>query len=139
MDKNHFQLNTIGSVHKVKGRTTLVMNKDVEPALLGLDGFSHVWVYWWFDRHDNQKKRSVLQVHPQGNRNNPLTGVFACRSPARPNLIAMTLCRIISIKNNVVEVEKIDAFSGTPILDLKPYIPDSDSADATVPHWLKKQ
>jgi tRNA-Thr(GGU) m(6)t(6)A37 methyltransferase TsaA len=139
MTEKQFILRPIGSVHKENGHTTLVLNKKVEPALLGLDGFSHVWVFWWFDRNDTPKKRSVLQVHPRGNSKNPLTGVFACRSPARPNLIALTLCRVLSVKGNVVEIDKIDAFSDTPILDLKPYIPGFDSAKASVPDWLKNR
>jgi tRNA-Thr(GGU) m(6)t(6)A37 methyltransferase TsaA len=137
MTEEKFILSPIGSVHKDKGRTTLVMNKEVEPALHGLDGFSHVWVFWWFDHNDTSKKRSVLQVHPRGNSKNPLTGVFACRSPARPNLIALTLCRVLSVKDNVVEIDEIDAFVNTPILDIKPYIPGFDSAEASVPYWLK--
>jgi tRNA-Thr(GGU) m(6)t(6)A37 methyltransferase TsaA len=139
MTEKQFILRPIGAVHKENGHTTLVLNKKVEPALLGLDGFSHVWVLWWFDRNDTPKKRSVLQVHPRGNIKNPLTGIFACRSPARPNLIALTLCRVLSVKGNVVEIDKIDAFSDTPILDLKPYIPSCDSAKASVPDWLKNR
>ncbi|MGQ9918266.1 MAG: TrmO family methyltransferase domain-containing protein [Bryobacteraceae bacterium] len=69
-----------------------------------------------------------MQVHPRGNRTNPLPGVFATRSPRRPNLIALTLCKIVSVKANVVEVEMIDAFAGTPVLDMKPFIPGYDSA-----------
>ena len=137
MTEEKFILRPIGSVQKDKGRTRLVMNKEVEPALHGLDGFSHVWVFWWFNHNDTPKKRSVLQVHPRGNSKNPLTGVFACRSPARPNLIALTLCRVLSVKDNVVEIDKIDAFANTPILDIKPYIPGFDSAKASVPYWLK--
>ena len=52
-------------------------------------------------------------------------------SPFRPNLIALSLCKIVSVKENVVEVEKIDAFEGTPVLDLKPYAPGQDSADGS--------
>lgn len=138
-DGKQFILNPIGTIHKEKGRTTLVLNKEFKPGLLGLDGYSHVLVFWWFDNNDTPEKRSTLQVHPRGNKNNPLTGVFATRSPRRPNLIALTLCRIISVNENVVEVEKIDAFTGTPILDLKPYIPGYDSpAQASVPDWVKK-
>lgn len=139
MTKEQFILRPIGSVHKENGHTTLVLNKEFEPALRGLDDFSHVWVLWWFDRNDTSKKRSVLQVHPRGNRKNPLTGVFACRSPARPNLIALTLCRVLSVKDNVVEIDKIDAFADTPILDIKPYIPDYDYAKASIPDWLKNR
>lgn len=135
--EKQFVLKPIGKVHKANGITTIVLNKEVAPALQGLDGFSHVWVLWWFDRSDTPEKRSVLQVHPRGNIKNPLTGVFACRSPRRPNLIALSLCRVLSVTDNVVEIDKIDAFSHTPILDLKPYIPGYDSAEASVPDWLK--
>ncbi len=137
MGEEQFILRSIGSVHKAKGRTTLVLNKDLQPALKGLDGFSHVLVLWWFDRSNAPNKRSLLQVHPRGNRNNPLTGVFACRAPVRPNRIGLTLCRIVSVKNNVVEIERIDAFTDTPILDLKPYIPSADFTEGSVPNWLK--
>lgn len=136
--KDRFILNPIGKVHKVEESTKLILEKKCEPALNGLDENSHVWVLWWFDRNDTVDKRSVLQVHPCGNPENPLTGVFACRSPYRPNLIALSLCRILSVKNNVVEVENIDAFDGTPILDLKPYVPGYDSADdAVTPKWKR--
>ncbi|MDY6896400.1 MAG: tRNA (N6-threonylcarbamoyladenosine(37)-N6)-methyltransferase TrmO [Thermotogota bacterium] len=134
--KKQFILKPIGFVHKEKGRTTLELNKNLGPACLGLDGFSHVWVLWWFDHNDTQEKRSILQVHPRGNRKNPLTGVFACRSPVRPNPIALTLCQIYSVKNNIIEIDTIDAFANTPILDLKPYIPGYDSTKASVADWL---
>ena len=83
-------------------------------------------------------QRAILQVHPRGDQKNPLTGVFATRSPFRPNLIALSLCKIVSVKENVIEVEKIDAFEGTPVLDIKPYAPGQDSATGVkVPEWAK--
>ena len=139
MTEKQFILRPIGSVHMEKGHTTLILNKKFGPALRGLDSFSHVWVFWWFDRNDTPKKRSILQVHPIGNKKNPLTGVFACRSPARPNLIALTLCRVLSVKDNIVEIDKIDAFANTAILDLKPYIPSYDYAKASVPDWRENR
>jgi tRNA-Thr(GGU) m(6)t(6)A37 methyltransferase TsaA len=105
-----------------------------------LEGFSHVYVFWWFDKNDTPEKRAVLQVHPHGNPQNPLTGVFATRSPVRPNLIALTLCKVVSVKENVLEVEKIDAFPGTAVLDIKPFIPGYDSVtDAQIPEWVRKK
>jgi tRNA (Thr-GGU) A37 N-methylase len=69
---------------------------------------------------------------------NPITGVFATRSSERPNLIGMTLCRILSIHGSTIHIEKIDALDGTPVLDLKPYIPSSDgTGKATVPSWIR--
>lgn len=134
-----FTVRPIGHVEKTDERAVIVLDKKHQPGLLGLEGFSHVYVFWWFSRNDTTEKRSVLQVNPMGNRENPLTGVFATRSPVRPNLIALTLCKVVSVKENVVEVEKIDAFDGTPVLDIKPFIPDYDSRpDATLPAWLVK-
>lgn len=71
---------------------------------------------------------------------NPLTGVFACRAPVRPNLIALSLCKVLSITNNIIAVDKIDAFNGSPILDIKPYIPsiDNEPKDIRMPDWLKE-
>jgi tRNA-Thr(GGU) m(6)t(6)A37 methyltransferase TsaA len=130
----------IGYVRIADGRTRIVLDKKYEAGLLGLRDFSHVYVFWWFDKNDTPEKRETLQVHPRGKEENPLTGVFATRSPARPNLIAMTLCKIVSIKENVVEVEKIDAFSGTPVLDMKPFLPGYDStSDAKLPDWAKQK
>ena len=135
-----FTLHPIGQVQKADGETRIVLDEQYAPGLLGLDGFSHVYVFWWFDRNDTPPRRAVLQVHPRGDRRNPLTGVFATRSPCRPNLIAMTLCKIVAVEGNMVEVEKIDAFDGTPVLDMKPMLPGYDTCDdATVPDWIGRR
>lgn len=114
-----FSVYPIGYVRKAEGRTTIVLDKKYQPGLLRFERLSEVWVLWWFDRNDTPEKRSILQVHPQGNPDNPLTGVFATHSPVRPNLIAMSRCKIISVKENVIEIESIDAFPDTPVIDLK--------------------
>ena len=132
-----FKVQSIGQVQKTDYRTLIVLDKKYQPGLLGLDGFSHIYVFWWFDRNDTPEGRSTLQVHPRGNRENPLTGVFATRSPRRPNLIALTLCKIVAVKDNVIEIEKTDAFDGTPVLDITPYLPGYDTTeDAKVPEWV---
>ena len=134
-----FTVRPVGYVRKTDSTATIVLDEKYQAGLLGLDGFSHVYVVWWFDRSDTPEKRAVLQVHPRGNPENPLTGVFATRAPIRPNLIALTLCRIVSVTDNVVEVEGIDAFDGTPVLDMKPYIPGEDAGSrATGPDWLNR-
>jgi len=109
----------IGKVAKEKGRTFIVLDPKYAPGLMGLDRFSHVTVLYWFDRNDTPQKRAILQVHPRGNPKNPLRGVFATHSPVRPNLIGVSRCRIISVQENVIEVEGIDAFDGSPVIDLK--------------------
>jgi tRNA (adenine37-N6)-methyltransferase len=131
-----FTVRPIGQIQKADSRMLIVLDKNYQPGLLGLDGWSHVQVFWWFDKNDTPQRRAVLQVHPRGDKKNPLTGVFACRAPVRPNLIALSLCKIVSIKDNVIEIDKIDAFEGTPVLDLKPYAPGQDSATGVkVPKW----
>jgi tRNA-Thr(GGU) m(6)t(6)A37 methyltransferase TsaA len=114
-----FKVHPIGYVRKTDDKTTIVLDKKYEPGLLRMEKQSEIWVLWWFDRNDTPEKRSILQVHPQGNPKNPLTGVFATHSPVRPNLIAMTRCKVISVKDNVIEIESIDAFPDTPVLDIK--------------------
>ena len=137
VESRSFSVHPIGRVQVTEDGTRIVLDKKYEPGLLGLNGYSHLLMFWWFDMNDTPQKRSILQVHPMGNRENPLTGVFATRSPARPNLIALTLCRILSVKGNVIEIEKTDAFDGTPVLDIKPFIPGYDSVEgASVPKWL---
>jgi tRNA (Thr-GGU) A37 N-methylase len=86
---------------------------------MGVKKLDESWVLWWFDRNDNPRMRSTLRVHLRGNPANPLTGMFATRSPMRPNLIGVSRCRILSIKDNVLEIQDIDALPDTPVLDLK--------------------
>jgi tRNA (adenine37-N6)-methyltransferase len=116
---SEFTVRPIGYVRQVEGKTMIVLDKKYEPGLLRMEKQSEIWVLWWFDKNDTPEKRSILQVHPRGNPANPLTGVFATHSPVRPNLIAMTRCKIISVKGNVIEIEGIDAFPDTPVLDIK--------------------
>jgi tRNA-Thr(GGU) m(6)t(6)A37 methyltransferase TsaA len=132
-------LNPVGVVKKQGQRAWLEVFPEYAPALTGLKEFSHLWVFYWFHENDNPEERRTLQVHPRRDPTNPLTGVFATRAPVRPNLIGFTACRIIKVKGNVVEVADLDAKDGTPILDLKPYIPGGDAIpEARTPAWLKR-
>jgi tRNA-Thr(GGU) m(6)t(6)A37 methyltransferase TsaA len=131
-----YKVHPVGVVEK-KGESTRIRIFDrYADALLGLDQWSHVNVLYWFDKNDVPQKRRILRVHPRGNKENPLTGVFACRAPVRPNLIALTVCKVISVEKNVLTVDKIDAFDATPVIDLKPFIPpDAPRDGVTVPAW----
>ncbi len=131
-----FIVRPVGRVEKEGERFRIVIEEKYQPALLGLERFSHIHVIWWFDRNDTAEGRAVLQVHPRGNRENPLSGVFATRSPFRPNLIALSLCKVVAVRGNVIEVDTIDALPGTPVIDIKPFTPAHDSAkDARGPAW----
>jgi tRNA-Thr(GGU) m(6)t(6)A37 methyltransferase TsaA len=132
-------LSPIGVVKKQGQRAWLEIYPEYAPGLLGLQGFSNLWVFYWFHENDTPEKRQTLQVHPRRDPANPLTGVFACRAPERPNLIGFTACRIIKVEGNRVEVANLDARDGSPILDLKPYIPEGDAIpEAVAPEWLKR-
>jgi tRNA (adenine37-N6)-methyltransferase len=134
-----YQIQPIGHVVKNAGKAEIVILSRYKDALLGLGEFSHVLVFYWFDRNDSPEKRDILRVHPRENKENPLAGVFATRSPVRPNLIGLTLCKIESINDCTIRVDDIDAFDGTPIIDLKPYRPGVDCVpDASVPNWTKR-
>lgn len=115
-----YQVRPIGTVEKEGETTRIVLKEKYEPGLLGLDARTHVYVIWWFHKNDTPEKRSILQVHPRRDETKPLRGVFATRAPVRPNLIAITRCKIISIEKNVIAIDQIDAFAGSPVLDLKP-------------------
>jgi tRNA-Thr(GGU) m(6)t(6)A37 methyltransferase TsaA len=132
-------LNPIGVVKRQGERTFLEIRPELAPALDGLADFSHVWVLYWFHGNDRPEERATLKVHPRRDPANPLTGVFATRAPVRPNLIGLSACRIIKLTGNVLEVADLDAQDGSPLLDLKPYIPPGDSIpEARTPEWVKR-
>jgi tRNA-Thr(GGU) m(6)t(6)A37 methyltransferase TsaA len=134
---DRFYLVPIGIVHKKNGRSWIAIDKKYAAGLLGLDGFSHIHVLFWFHENDNTESRNIMQVHPRRDQKNPLTGVFATRSPVRPNLIGSTRCRILSIQDLIIDIEKIDARNNTPVLDIKCYIPSgSADKDTSVPDWV---
>jgi len=136
---NPICLKPVGVVKRQEERTILEIKAEFAPALQGIEGFSHLWVFFWFHRNDRPEERATLKVHPRRDPANPLTGVFATRAPVRPNLIGLCACRLVKVQGNVVEVADLDALDGSPILDLKPYIPDGDSIPgATTPEWVKK-
>jgi tRNA-Thr(GGU) m(6)t(6)A37 methyltransferase TsaA len=115
-----FTMNPVGWVRKSGGKTFIEIDRRYQPALLGVERLKSLQVLWWFDRNDTPEKRAVLQVHPRGDPANPLRGVFATRSPYRPNLIALTEVDVIAVRENMIEIDGIDAFADTPVLDLKP-------------------
>ena len=84
-----FQMQPIGQVKKQGEQTFLEIKPEFAPALKGLEDFSHLWVLYWFHENDRPEARATLQVHPRRDPANPLTGVFACRAPERPNLIGL--------------------------------------------------
>ncbi len=133
-----FRMVPIGTIRRLDDGVRLEILEPYRPAMQQLEHFSHVMVFWWADKHDNEQSRSILQTEPpyaQGR----VTGVFATRAEYRPNPIAMTTCtlRKVDQKRGFVDVVEIDALDGTPIVDLKAYFPVCDRVkEASIPDWL---
>jgi tRNA (adenine37-N6)-methyltransferase len=133
----NYAIRPVGKVVKSSGKTAITILPEFHDALLGMEGFSHIIVTFWFDRTDTPEKRATLRVHPRADKNNPLTGVFATRSPRRPNPIGLSVCKIKAVEKDRIVVDEIDAFDQTPVVDIKAYIPVSDCVpDARVPWWV---
>jgi len=107
-------------------------------ALDGIESFSHIVVLFWLHKIKS-KEREVVKVHPRRDISIPLTGVFATRSPVRPNPIGMTVVRLIKKEGKILTVKGLDAIDGTPVLDIKPHIPESlAQTEIKVASWSKK-
>lgn len=133
-----FCLHPIGKISRTDDEITLEIFEPYRPGLKDLEQFSHVIVLWWVNQHDNEESRARLQVEPPYSKGKQ-TGVFACRAPLRPNPIAVTPCELLAVdeQKGVVRVKNIDAFDGTPIIDLKAYFPVSDRVkNASIPEAL---
>ena len=114
----------------------IIINEDLKEALSRIDEFSHIIVIYWMHKVP-PSQRSVIKVHPKANPDLPLVGVFASRSPARPNPIGITTVKLLERRDNVLKVIGLDAIDGTPVLDVKPYIPGNNSSiEAKTPGWV---
>ena len=125
---NHVQWETITS--------QVVIAPQLVEALDGIDGFSHIVIIFYLHKVD-EDRRSLLKVHPENKEELPLVGVFATRSPVRPNPIGITVVKLLERQENVLKVLGLDAYDGTPVLDVKPYLRRGDLIEeATMPDWL---
>jgi len=135
--KDRFYIYPVGVIKKENENVRIEVFEEYRDALLGLDDFSHITVCYWFHENDTPEKRNTMQVHPRKNKQNPLRGVFATHSPLRPNLIALTICKILSIKDTTIFIENIDALDGSPVIDIKCLIPSSElGSDIRLPEWV---
>lgn len=137
-DNVTYRLQSIGTVRRNGQSVQLEIDAAFRPALKQLEHFSHVMVFWWAERFDDEEWRTRLQSNPPYAEEH-LTGVFATRSPYRPNPLAMTTCKLLGSDEGtgLVQVATIDAYDGTPIVDLKAYFPVCDRVqEAHIPEWL---
>jgi tRNA-Thr(GGU) m(6)t(6)A37 methyltransferase TsaA len=124
---------TAGLADEAPAEARLELFPDVVPpeALRDLEGFAWIWVISWL--HLNQGWRPLV-VPTRGPR--VKRGVFATRSPHRPNLIGLSACRVLAVEGCTVRVLGVDLLDGTPILDLKPYVPYADAFPDARAGWL---
>jgi len=118
--------------------------EEYAEGLGGIEGFSHLIVIAFLDRVKDAE-RKVLKVRPRwlakyadDPREVPEVGVFNTRSPHRPNPIALSLVRLVGRSGNVLEVEGLDLYDRTPVLDLKPYVPQSIGYEVRFPAWFNE-
>jgi tRNA-Thr(GGU) m(6)t(6)A37 methyltransferase TsaA len=125
---------------EVKDKATIsqiILNGSLVDGLEGVDGFSHLFVLFWLNQVSDEQ-RKTLKVHPRGRVDLPLLGVFATRTMFRPNPIGLTLVELLKVEGNVLTVNGLDAYDGTPVLDVKPFDAWDNAAEAKVPEWWKK-
>jgi tRNA-Thr(GGU) m(6)t(6)A37 methyltransferase TsaA len=116
-----------GAQHEAEG--VLELLSDYEQGLTDIEGFSHLFVIWLFDRVDGF---DLLATPPTDTRQH---GVFATRSPRRPNPIGLTVVRLLGREGSKLRVAGVDMLDGTPILDIKPYL-SSIRIDQLKRGWL---
>lgn len=133
-----YEAHSIGKISNTESGAFLELEPQYIPALQALDGFSHINVIWWFSGCDDKEARNVLEARQPYKKAPEKMGIFATRSPMRPNPIALTAVEIINIdyQKGIIQIAYIDANDNTPILDIKPYTPSLDRIENPgVPKW----
>ena len=109
-------------------------------ALTGLEEFSYLQIVWWFDKCDNEESRNKLVEEKPYKKGPEVLGTFATRTPERPNPIGVSTVLSLSVdmEQGIILIPYTDAFSGTPILDIKPYMPSVDRVETVkMPKWCE--
>jgi len=105
-------------------------------GIRGLNEYSHIIVLYWFHLRDREGERQTLRVIPRRHPGAPEVGVFASRSPSRPNPIGLCVTELVKIEDCTLTLRGLDAFEGSPIVDIKPYLPRADLVpNARGPEW----
>lgn len=120
-------------VKRSKHISKIILREDLTEALDGIEEFSHLFILFFLDRVKNEEKK--LKAYPRGRTDMPLLGVFATRTANRPNPIGLALVELLNVEDNVLTVRGLDAYDGTPVLDIKPFDYWDTRKDAKVPEW----
>jgi tRNA-Thr(GGU) m(6)t(6)A37 methyltransferase TsaA len=134
----NIKISVIGKVQDTDNGFVIKLNEKFRNGLTGLDGYSHLNIIWWADQVDNPEYRKIIVTEKPYKKGPDKLGIFATRSPVRPNPIATTAVFVTKIdhKKGIVLTPFIDAEPGTPVLDIKPYLPAADIVkNFKVPEW----
>jgi tRNA-Thr(GGU) m(6)t(6)A37 methyltransferase TsaA len=105
-------------------------------GLKGIADFSHIIILYWMHMRDSEEERRTLVVFPRKHAVNVEKGVFACRSPSRPNPIGLCVAELLKVEECLLTVRELDALEGSPIIDIRPYLPRADLIpNARAPEW----
>ena len=107
-------------------KSVIIINKEYSDCLDGIEDFSHIIVLFWTHKVSDDA-RQIKKVHPAGLKQMPIKGIFATRSPVRPNPLCKTTVKLIERKGTTLLVEGLDAIDKTPVVDIKPHLPFYDS------------
>ncbi len=116
--------------------SVIEIDQQLAPALKGLEEYSHIFVIYWM--HLAEYDSSRLITRPRGRGDLPEVGLLAFRGRNRPNPIGLSVCELIELKGNIITVRGLDAYVGTPVLDLKPYDYYDVVKRPKVPAWALK-
>jgi formylmethanofuran dehydrogenase subunit E len=131
------ELRSIGVVEKIDEQEAKIrLFPEFCPGLKNMETYSHIIILYWFHLRDKEEERRIVQVTPRRHPGAPEVGVFVSRGPTRPNPIGLCVVELTKIENCTLIVKGLDAFEGSPIIDIKPYLPRADSVpNAQVPPW----
>lgn len=130
-------LRPVGHIRREEGRVLVELLPQYRPALKGIEEYEYLYLLWWFDQNGPPKEERLLVKPPHPNAPQKL-GVFATRTPHRPNPIALDVVRLQWIHHGkgLLCIDRSDAWDGTAVLDIKPYVPGSDRVErAGTPAW----
>jgi len=133
------ELRFIGTVEKAgEEEADVRVFPKFRAGLKGIEDFSHIIILYWTHLRDNEDDRRVLQVVPRKHAVDVEVGVFACRSPSRPNPIGLCVVELMKVEGDILTVKGLDALKGSPVVDIKPYLPRADSVPAArIPEWAR--
>ena len=121
----------------IKSVSDIIINDEHDGILDGIEDFSHILVLYW-PHLLPEKSRSLVKVHPMGNKDLPVKGIFATCSPARPNPILVTAVPLLLRTDNVLKVQGLEAMDGSPVIDIKPYSPNYyNPKDVVLADWMQ--